>query len=114
MSLAAYETLGDEKERKSFDHHGTAGGQGGQGFQGSQGFQGQWKPKNFKDIKLDDIFASFFQEPGAKKRGAQGQGQQQFQFSFGGGDGDEDGFESLFKTAFGGAGRWEQLEWGAC
>eukprot|EP00045_Choanoeca_perplexa_P010601 m.108253 g.108253 ORF g.108253 m.108253 type:complete len:254 (-) comp15331_c0_seq1:1910-2671(-) len=103
MAIAgAYETLGDEAERKNFDKYGTAG----PGTQGQQGFQGghQWHPKDFQDINLDDIFANFFQgAPSGKQRGKQGK--QHFHFNFGGdGDGDDGGFESLFASAFGNAG----------
>jgi DnaJ-class molecular chaperone len=56
----AYETLGNEDERKRYDLFGAGGGGGGES---NGGFQ--WKPKNAEDINVDDIFKEFFKTGGS-------------------------------------------------
>jgi curved DNA-binding protein CbpA len=64
----AYETLGNEDERKKFDMFGASGsgssngnshgGGGGGSGGGASGFR--WERKEFKDVNVDDIFKEFF------------------------------------------------------
>lgn len=77
--MAAYETLGDEQQRKRFDAYGsTANDHQGGSFSGFEGFDWEWSPKNFDDINVDDII-------------------QQFSSSFSFDDDDDSGFAELFK-----------------
>eukprot|EP00055_Hartaetosiga_balthica_P010213 m.42922 g.42922 ORF g.42922 m.42922 type:complete len:186 (+) comp7083_c0_seq3:395-952(+) len=108
----AYETLSDENERRNYDAgpspFDSGRSSGGSHPHHSYQYQGspphhhqQWKPKNFKDIHVDDVLRSFFsgsgstQRPGSKK-GPSGQ----FNFNFGDSKGKKytDEFDSLFKN----------------
>eukprot|EP00056_Hartaetosiga_gracilis_P007304 m.106637 g.106637 ORF g.106637 m.106637 type:complete len:343 (+) comp12677_c0_seq2:150-1178(+) len=107
----AYETLGDENERKKYDagpspfdstyNAGNSGDNGrrtrggGRGqhqytFHQGGGTQHQWKPKDFKDINVENIFQSFF---GGKKSGSGS-----FQFGTRGSEAGDSEFESLFQN----------------
>lgn len=84
----AYETLSNEEERRKYDQYGMNpnGGAAGPGGHSSSG----WRPKDFQDINVDDIFRSFFSGGGSGRAGGGSGGsggKSGFQFSFGGSGG---------------------------
>ncbi|EDQ91807.1 uncharacterized protein MONBRDRAFT_5844 [Monosiga brevicollis MX1] len=96
---AAYETLGDETKRKEYDTYGSPNQRGGpDGGSPHRGTNDQyaWKPKQYQDVNVDDIFKSFF---GGNTGGGSGK-PGSFHYSFGGarpGDAGDDDFENLFR-----------------
>ena len=75
----AYEVLGDEQKRKTYDQFGAEAANSNHGFGGSQGFSGFSNFNNYEDIfsqfnnqgsGFDDIFSSFFGGGSQKSSGS--------------------------------------------
>ena len=111
----AYETLGNQEERETYDLNrqrggasgpGAGGAGGGFGFGGSgqqqqqQQYQRAWKPRAYQDVHVEDVFKRFF---GGGASGSGGSGGAFYSQTFGqggGAGGDDDDFEKVFESMF--------------